>query len=397
MTNRQSKIDQLIAELCPNGVEFLELKNIMQRNKGTKITANQMKELHKNDAPVKIFAGGKTFALIDFDDIPEKDIHEMPSVIVKSRGIIEFEYYDKPFSHKNEFWSYFSKDESVNVKYVFYYLKTKEVYFQKLGSKMQMPQISLPDTEKFKIPLPPLAIQQEIVKILDTFTELESELEAELEARNKQYGYYREELLTFGDDLNRTTLGEVCSLITKGTTPSSFEENGISFIKTEAFDGVRINKSKLSYINESTHQNALKRSMLQENDILFTIAGATIGKCAIVTSDILPANTNQALAIIRLTEKVNKKYIFHLLQSKSMKNYIQISVKGSAQPNLNLQQINNFSFPLPPLTEQERIVTILDKFETLVNDISIGLPAELNARRQQYEYYRGKLLTFTEL
>ena len=202
--------------------------------------------------------------------------------------------------------------------------------------------------------------------------------------------------MTFGDDVNRKTLREVSSLITKGTTPSSFEKNGISFIKTEAFDGVIINKSKLSYINESTHQNALKRSMLQENDILFTIAGATIGKCAIVTSDILPANTNQALAIIRLTEKVNKKYIFHLLQSKSMKNYIQLSVKGSAQPNLNLQQINNFSFPLPPLGEQERIVTILDKFEALVNDISIGLPAELSARRSQYEYYRGKLLTFNE-
>jgi type I restriction enzyme S subunit len=184
-------------------------------------------------------------------------------------------------------------------------------------------------------------------------------------------------------------------LITKGTTPRAFESYGIAFIKTEAFDGTNIRNDKLAYISKSMHETTLKRSILQANDILFTIAG-TIGKCVIVPEDILPANTNQALAIIRLTDKINHNYAFYLMQSKYMKNYMQRCIKGSAQPNLNLQQLNEFKIPLPPLEEQDRIVAILDRFDTLTSDITQGLPAEIEARRKQYEYYRDKLLTFKE-
>ena len=154
---------------------------------------------------------------------------------------------------------------------------------------------------------------------------------------------------------------------------------------------------KLSYIDEETHLKELKRSILQENDILLTIAGATIGKCAMVTANILPANTNQALAIIRLKDGNLKRYVMSVLQSNHMKNYIQKSIKGSAQPNLNLQQLNDFVFPLPTIEEQERIVSILDKFDSLSNDLQKGLPAEIEARQKQYEYYREKLLTFKKL
>ena len=128
-------------------VEWKPLGKALTRTKGTKITAGQMKELHKEDAPLKIFAGGKTIAFVDFEDIPEKDINREPSIIVKSRGFIEFDYYDKPFSHKNEMWSYHSKDENIDIKFVYYLLKINESYFQNLGSKMQMPQIATPDTD----------------------------------------------------------------------------------------------------------------------------------------------------------------------------------------------------------------------------------------------------------
>ncbi|MBN2185178.1 MAG: restriction endonuclease subunit S, partial [Candidatus Krumholzibacteriota bacterium] len=176
-------IEKLIAELCPEGVEVKTLGEILQRTKGTPITATKMREINKISAPIKIFAGGKTVAYVDYGDIPENDVHTIESVVVKSRGIIGFEYIDKPFSHKNEFWSYHSDNANINIKYVYYYLKNKESYFQSVGQKMsKMPQLSIPDTDKYSIPIPPLAIQQEIVKILDTFTTLEAELEAELEA-----------------------------------------------------------------------------------------------------------------------------------------------------------------------------------------------------------------------
>lgn len=160
-----------------------------------------MKKLNKVNAPIKIFAGGKTVAFVDLDDIPSKDIRRKPSIIVKSRGIIEFEYYDKPFSHKNEMWSYYSDDKNIDIKYVYYLLKTKEYYFQQIGNEMQMPQISIGDTDKFKIPIPPLAEQERIVKILDKFDTLTNSisegLPKEIELRQKQYEYYREKLLRF--------------------------------------------------------------------------------------------------------------------------------------------------------------------------------------------------------
>ena len=94
-------------------VEWKPLGEILVRTKGTNITAGQMKELHKDGASLKIFAGGKTIAFVDFKDIPKKDINTEPSIIVKSRGFIEFDYYDKPFSHKNEMWSYHSKNKNI--------------------------------------------------------------------------------------------------------------------------------------------------------------------------------------------------------------------------------------------------------------------------------------------
>ena len=133
---------------------------------------------------------------------------------------------------------------------------------------------------------------------------------------------------------------------------------------------------------------------MKNNDLLITIAGATVGKCAVVLEEILPANTNQALAIIRLREAVNIKYVFYVLKSNYMTKYIESNVKGSAQPNLNLEQLNNFSIPYHSLEEQDRIVAILDKFDALTNSITQGLPREIKLRQQQYEYYRDLLLSF---
>ena len=190
-------------KLLMNGVkaEWKTLGEVLVRTKGTKITAGQMKELHKENAPLKIFAGGKTIAFFDYDDIPQKDINREPSIIVKSRGIIEFEYYDKPFSHKNEMWSYHSKDEDINIKFVYYFLKINEPHFQNIAGRMQMPQISIPDTDKFKIPVPSLAEQERIVGILDQFDTLVNSisegLPKEIALRQQQYEYYRNELLNF--------------------------------------------------------------------------------------------------------------------------------------------------------------------------------------------------------
>lgn len=195
-------------------------------------------------------------------------------------------------------------------------------------------------------------------------------------------------------------LGEVSRLITKGTTPQKFVDSGINFVKTESLENGRINPQKFMFVSQETHEKELKRSILEANDILFAIAGS-IGKCTVVEESILPANTNQALAIIRLDETVNVRFVFYCMQTLAMQEYIAKYNKASAQPNLNLQQIGNFPIPIPcpdkpdrSLAIQAEIVQILDTFTALTAELTAALTAELSDRKKQYNYYRDRLLTF---
>ncbi|WP_171930869.1 restriction endonuclease subunit S, partial [Helicobacter pylori] len=195
------RLKTLLQTLAPKGVEFRKIGELFKRNKGINITAAQMKELHSDIGKVRIFAGGATKADINYKDISKKDIINCESVIIKSRGNIGFEYYNQPFSHKNEIWSYSSKTNQMLVKFLYYYLSNNQYYFQKLAqsSSVKLPQLSVSDTDEYEVPVPPLEIQQEIVKILDQFsiltTDLLAGIPAEIEARKKQYEYYREKLL----------------------------------------------------------------------------------------------------------------------------------------------------------------------------------------------------------
>ena len=163
------------------------------------------------------------------------------------------------------------------------------------------------------------------------------------------------------------SLEEVCEVITKGTTPEEFSDTGVRFIKIESFEENYIVPEKCVFINENTHKRELKRSILKEDDILFAIAGATIGKVNMVTKDLLPANTNQALAIVRLKERENKNFIFYILKSHLMQEHINKSISVGAQPNLNLEQMGNFSFayPMNP-QEQQKIASCLSSLDELI-------------------------------
>ncbi|GAA8990803.1 restriction endonuclease subunit S [Helicobacter pylori] len=203
MSAKTYRLKTLLQTLAPKGVEFRKIGELFKRNKGINITAAQMKELHSEIGKVRIFAGGATKADINYKDISKKDIINCESVIIKSRGNIGFEYYNQPFSHKNEIWSYSSKTNQMLVKFLYYYLSNNQYYFQKLAqsSSVKLPQLSVSDTDEYEVPVPPLEIQQEIVKILDQFSALTTDLlagiPAEIEARKKQYEYYREKLLSF--------------------------------------------------------------------------------------------------------------------------------------------------------------------------------------------------------
>ena len=362
-------------------VKWMPLGEVLRRTKGTKITAGQMKAINKNDAPVKIFAGGKTIAFVDFEDIPEKDINREPSVIVKSRGIIEFEYYDKPFSHKNEMWSYYSENKNISIKYVYYFLKQQEPYFQKVGSKMQMPQIAIPDTEKFLIPIPPLAVQEEIVRILDKFTTLEAELEAELDCRKRQYEYYRNQLLSLDVLIREQGLDKV-------------EYKALSEV-AEIRRGKRLVKSELSTSgNYAVYQNSMiplgyySKSNVSEGTT-FVISAGSAGEIGYSPNRFWAADD---VYYFIFTDGVCSKYVYYFLLIKQQS--IKRQVRRASVPRLSKSAFEKIKIPIPSLAEQQRIVSILDKFEALTTSISEGLPKEIELRRKQYEYYRNQLLSF---
>lgn len=198
-----NKLSEQIFELEKhNEIFFAKISELCSRQKGIDITAKKMKEFDNQGAPVKIFAGGNTSANVEVEFVGINNVINKPSVIVKSRGNIDFEYYDKQFSHKNEMWSYSSlNDKKLNIKFLFYLLKNDLKYFKDNAITGKLPQISTRITDDYKIPVPDIIVQNKVVEILDKFQLLLSDtkglLPKEIEQRQKQYEYYLEKLLTF--------------------------------------------------------------------------------------------------------------------------------------------------------------------------------------------------------
>lgn len=391
------------------GVEWKPLKDVLVRTKGTKITAGQMRALHKEGAPLKIFAGGKTVAFVAEDDIPAKDINCKPSIIVKSRGVIEFEYCDRPFSHKNEMWSYHSLDAHVDIKFIFYFLKLYEPYFQGIGSKMQMPQISTPVTDKFLVPIPcmedpekSLAIQGEIVRILDNFTELAAELTAELEARKKQYNHYRDQLVTFDDGevgwLPMQEIGEF--LRGKRFTKADYRDEGIRAIH---YGEIYTHYGVFAYDTLSKVGDVLANSLsfAEKNDVIIAGVSETledVGKAVAWLGEGRVAIHDDSYAF---RHAMNPKYIAYAMQTDAFHAQKGQFVSRGKIKRLLIDGMKKVKLPIPfpgdptrSLAEQARIVAILDKFDTLTTSLSEGLPREIALRQKQYEYYRELLLSF---
>ena len=399
-----SEIKELIERLCPDGVEYKKLGEVAKRLRGTPITATTMKKIATEEGEIKVFAGGKTVINAHLKDIPNANIITVPSVLCQSRGVIDFIYYDKPFTFKNEMWAY-TLDNNVSVKYIYYVLKQNVMYFRDKATAMgAFPQISIPDTEKFEIPVPPIEVQRKIVEILDNFTELEAELEmkleAELEARRKQYEYYRNQLLTFDDtrsDVKWMTLGDVCEIKGRigfrGYTIKDQVEKGEGALTFTASNIVKqhIDYNKNTYITWEKYYES-PEIMVKNGDILVCQRGS-IGKIALVENLNEEATINPQLLLLKNIH-CNNKYLAHYLTSRHFQKALSKIVGHGTVQMIAQKDLKNLLIPIIPETEQQRNANVLDRFEALTTDLQSGLPAEIEARRKQYEYYREKLLTF---
>lgn len=391
-----SKIDDLIKQYCPNGVEYKELGDILDYEQPTRYIVKSARYDSNADTPV--LTAGQTFILgytFEKDGI-YKASKDNP-VIIFDDFTTSYHWVDFNFKVKSSAMKMLRPKPDFDgiFKYVLYAMG--EIHYSPQDHARQW----ISQYSKFKIPIPHPRVQEEVVRILDTFSSLEAELEAELEARKKQYEYYRNKLLTFDENtteggIDWKMLSEVFN-IKNGYTPSKanpefWRDGTIPWFRMEDIrESGRILNDSIQHITPQ----AVKGGKLFPANSIIVATTATIGEHALITVDSL---ANQQFTF--LSKKVN---CFKELDIKFFYYYMFVidewcknntNVSGFASVDMN--KFKKLMIPIPPLEEQERIVAILDKFDSLVNDISKGLPAELNARRRQYEYYRNKLLTFDE-
>ncbi len=405
-----SKIDELIQQLCPSGVEFKHIWevtawdkrfNAVDNHKQAKtykynyLLASALRKLAVENGDVKLLStGGEAYGWTTVE-LSGKNISEGEIISIPWGGRATVQYYNGKFvTADNRIATSLDRDYLDN-KYLYYFmlsnLRTIQSFYR--GSGIQHP--SMAEVLDMKLPIPPIEVQNEIVNILDKFTQLEAELSAELSARRKQYEYYRDQLLTLDDTGVRwTTMSKICKKIISGGTPSTSRSDyyggDIPWLRTQEVDWVDIYDTGIKITEKGLANSSAK--MIPANCVIVAMYGATAAKVGI---NKIPLSTNQACCNLDIDEdKANYRYVFHWLS----KEYVKLRSLGQGtQSNINGQTVKDYKIPLPPLSEQNRIVSILDKFDALVNSISEGLPAELSARRKQYEYYRTKLLTFQEL
>ena len=377
-----TKLEELIEKLCPDGVEYKELSEVLTIRNGKDYK-------HFGEGNVPVYGSGGIMTYID------TAVYEKPSVLIPRKGSL-----DKLYFVQEPFWTVdtiFYTDINVDIvepKYIFYYLQKE--HLEKLNKAGGVPSLTQSVLNKVKLPVPPLEVQREIVRILDNFTFLSAELAAELAARQKQYEYYRDLLFLslkaeyrFIPEFAKTYIG----LVT--TMTQHYVKEGVKLLFNSSVKENHFDFPKMVYLdNEFAEKNSSRMHKLGD---IITVHTGDVGTSAII-DETLEGSLGFATIVTRIynQEDVLPKYVSYYLNSNENKNNIYKLIKGDRN-NLNLKDFNKLRVPIPSLEQQQRIVDILDRFDTLCNDITSGLPAEIEMRQKQYEYYRDKLLTFKEL
>jgi type I restriction enzyme S subunit len=396
-----SKLEELIEELCPDGVEYRMLKEISTMQRGTSVTK---KDIISGNVPV--ISGGKEPAY--YCNKYNRD-GETITVAGSGAGAGYVQYWNTPIFVCDAFS--IKANENFSTKYLFYCLANMQAYIYSTKKGSGVPHVHISSIDCVKIPIPPLPIQREIVSILDNFTllteKVKEQLAAELTARKKQFEYYRDEL--FGKDYDEMlkrclqnnikviSLNELGNF-TRGKrfVRDDIKEEGtpcIHYGDLYTYYGISAEKSKC-FLDKDFSE---KMRFAQKGDVVIVQAGENdmdIG-IGVAWSGDEDVAVHDACYIFR--HNINPKYISHYLRTNIYHLQIKKYVSTGKICSISALNIGKALIPVPPLQEQERIVAILDRFYALCKDISTALIAEIEARKKQYEYYRDKLLTFKEL
>ena len=387
-----SKIFDLINELCPEGVEFRELGEIADIVRGQRVTKAEL----QNDGKYPVVSGGiKPLGFLN------KFNREANTITVAQYGTAGYiNFIEEKFWANDVCYCIFPKKEISN-KFLLYCLMKNQEFIYSLRTNAIPAHLPQKLLSEIKLPVPPMEVQREIVRILDSFTLLTAELTAELTARKKQYEFYRDFLLSF-DELDKNgggcelkMLGEICELIRgNGLQKKDFVESGVPAIhygQIYTYYGTFASKTK-SFVSVDTARRLKKAttgdvliSGVSENiqDILKPLGW--LGEEVAISGDMFALRPNKV---------VNTKFLTYMLQTNSFYKFKEKHAQGAKVTRVKSDRFLKFKIPVPSLQTQQKVVDILDKFDTLVNSITEGLPREIELRRKQYEHYRELLLNF---
>lgn len=380
-------IEQMIKRLCPKGVEWKKINEIGTIYRGF---AYSKKDFTDTGTPCihygQIYTRYGTFANKTFTCV-SKDLAKGKRLAKK--GDLVMAVTSENLEDVGKCLAWLGEDDilvsnhacfirhSLNPKYLAYFLQTSYFfkYKKKISKGVKVIDLDLNMFGDMLIPVPPLEIQSRIVEVLDKMTTLTAELEAELEARKQQYEYYRNKLLIFNEigGGNRQVvwkkISEICVKVYSGRNKSKTEQGLYPVYGSTGIIGM------------------CESPVYNKRQILVARVGANAGFVHLADGSY---DVSDNTIIIDLSKEVNQKFVFYMLRNANLNKF----AKGGGQPLLTATQIKDFVIPVPSMPEQQRIVSILDRFEALTTDLQSGLPAEIEARRQQYKYYRNKLLTF---
>ena len=394
-----SRIEELIKEKCPNGVKRFIIGDICKVTRGRVISKQELKE-NEGEYPVYssqtlnngIFGKINTF---DFDG-------EYVQWTTDGANAGSIFYRNGKFSVTNVCGLLKVKSEyreKIRTDYLAYSLGKEAKKFVNYATSN--PKLMSNVMSKISVLIPPIEVQGEIVRILDKFSELESELESELDARKKQYEFWKEKLLNIYN-VDYKPIEAVATVITDYVENGSFRSiaDNVTYKNVKDYAVLLrtvdysngFNPEKFIYIDKHAY-NYLSKTKLFGGEIIINNVGAGVGTTFLCPNLNIPMSLAPNAIMLKTS---NNKFYYYWFNSRKGQESIETIIAKSAMPKFNKTGFRKLMVPVPSMGEQQRIVKILDKFDKLVNDISEGIPAEIEARRKQYEYYRNKLLDFKE-
>ena len=407
-----SKLDKLLRELCPNGVEYKRIGDFAMCFPGATPKTTHPEYWENGTIPwmssgevnqEEVTFTEKKITPKGYDETSTKMVPVGTVVIAlagqgKTRGKVAITRI--PLC-TNQSLCAIVVDETVISKYLFHYLRSQYARIREISSgDGTRGGLNLKMIKAYVVPVPPIEVQEEIVRILDSYTEkideLTQNLMTEITARNTQYGYYRDKLLTPKDDVVVETLGNICRFV-RGPFGGALKKEIFKPTGYAVYEQQHAIYRKLEfryYIDKQKYEE-LKRFAVHPGEMIVSCSG-TIGKTFVIPENAPEGVINQALLKLTPTNRINVFYLQYFFDNTISKILNSVARGGAIKNIPSVEELKAIKIPIPTLEVQQRLVEVLDNFEKICSDLNIGLPAEIEARQKQYEYYRDKLLTFAE-